>query len=229
MVSPRVEIRPEYSAQRRSQQPNPAVIRVFDALSSIRGNKGLFGSVADLGCGKLRHFKLLSNMANTLFLVDTKHQIGATHVDGGVRYTIPEVAERARRYGRKVYALTFEEFIDSKYPIDIAFCIAVFDVVLRKTRKTITRVTSRKLSPKGYFVIIVPRNDSSILRRCLTENIYLDGHVFSHHGIKTFFSNFRDYSSIILDCKAEGLTLIADLSSYRQVCLIFSPTSTKNK
>src|SRR5436309_6397022 len=97
----KITIRPEYSAQRRSQLPNPSLRSALAAVASIRKPATNLGKVADLGCGKLRHYRLLVTNSDSLLLVDTPAQISATHVDNGSTYTISQVAERARRKGCK--------------------------------------------------------------------------------------------------------------------------------
>jgi hypothetical protein len=210
----------EYSAQRRSHPPNPVVKNALAVLQDLTQRRNL-GVVADVGCGKLRHYVTLRRVAKKLLLVDTDKQLKATHHDSGAAYSIPAVAQSARRRGLEVFALTIEEFSCIKIAVDIAFAIAVFDVVLRKTRQEIAMIVADKLRDGGYFAVIVPRNDSTITSRCVGKNRYRDGHVFSHHGLQTFFCNFRRYDSVIKDCKKAGLRLVRDLSIYRQVCLIF--------
>lgn len=189
-------------------------------LSELRGSRDL-GTVADIGCGKLRHYKILCRSAKALFLVDTERQMAATHRDGTISYTIPDVAAVARKRGRRVYALTVREFCDRRRCLDVAFCVAVFDVVVREQRQQITMCVSDKLRDGGHFVVVIPRNDSTITRRCGKENEHKDGHVFSHHGLQTFFCNFSRYEPVIKDCEKVNLELVRDLSSYRQVCLVF--------
>jgi len=79
----------------------------------------------------------------------------------------------------------------------------------------------RNLRDNGLYVVILPRNDSSIIRRCTESNRYQDGHVFSHHGVATFYVNFDDQSVLIRLLQRLGFRLLHDLSNYRQVCLIF--------
>lgn len=219
MSRKRIQIRPEYSAQRRSHPRNPALKIALELLWSVRGNAKL-GKVADLGCGKLRHYGMLSTVSDTLFLIDTERQITSTHTDKGKIYTVENVAKEARQKGKKVYSLSYEKFIESNCLLDVIFCIAVFDVVPRNIRRILINAAASKLLSGGHFVIIIPRNDSSILKRCSKENKYLDGHVFCHHGIYTYFHNFRNYESILKGCNRVCLRLVADLSNYRQVCLI---------
>jgi SAM-dependent methyltransferase len=210
----------EYSAQRRSHPPSPALPKAIAFLRSD-GSDGPLGTVADVGCGKLRHYRVLKDLATTLLLVDTERQMSREHSDGGTVYSIPRVAQAARKQGESVHALTFEELKASKRKIDVAFCIAVFDVVTRTVRKEISAVVSERLRDGGYFVIIVPRNDSTITDRFSSANRYQDGHVFAHHGAQTFFCNFKTVATITGDCQKVGLVLQRDLSVYRQGCLIF--------
>jgi hypothetical protein len=102
----------------------------------------------------------------------------------------------------------------------LVVCVAVLDVVLPHVRQALIRASARNLAPTGMCVIIVPRNDSTVLRRCGRDNVYSDGHIFSHHGINTFFHNFREHAPIVRACSKVGLRLLEDASCYRQVCLI---------
>ncbi len=112
------------------------------------------------------------------------------------------------------------EFAASSLSLDLFVCVAAIDVVLPRTRSEMIRSAARNLGESGLRIVIAPRNDSTILRRCNRDNAYYDGHVFHHHGIYTFYRNFRDHSPIVKICKNAGLELKKDLSSYRQVCLV---------
>ena len=177
--------------------------------------------MADLGCGKLRHYTLLLSRAQELFLVDTPEQLSATHFDGGEEYTILDVAKCARRKGRVVHATSFNDFASGNLGLDLIVCVAVLDVVLPRVRTELIKSAAANLGPLGYCAIIAPRNDSTILKRCGEANAYSDGHIFSHHGVQTFFHNFRNHTPIIRACGDAGLRLLKDLSCYRQVCLVF--------
>lgn len=214
-------IRPEFSAQRRSHPPNPALELAVHSVREVRPGTDGWGRVADLGCGKLRHFDIIAPHSAELFLVDTEEQLSTTHIDAGVEYSVRQVAAGARKHGRKVHALTVSEFATAELSLDLILCVAVLDVVPAVTRSQILKSAARNLKKSGMLIIIAPRNDTTILDRCTPENAYRDGHVFFHHGIYTFFRNFRDHSSIINTAKRLGLTLVRDLSRYRQVCLIF--------
>jgi hypothetical protein len=174
-----------------------------------------------LGCGKLRHYELLLSYSEELYLVDTQEQLSATHFDAGHEYCVRDVAQAARENGRKVYTLPAVEFAASKLGLDLVVCVATLDVVLPRTRFLMINSASRNLRRAGLFIVVAPRNDSTILRRFRPDNAYHDGHVFHHHGVYTFFHNFRDHSPIVKTCRKAGLELKKDLSSYRQVCLVF--------
>jgi hypothetical protein len=165
---------------------------------------------------------VLAGVADELVLVDTKKQLEKRKTDRGASFTIAEAAETAAGEARlPITVLDSEDFAGRKMGLDVVFCIAVFDVVVREVRRGLTQAAYRNLDVSGHFVVIIPRNDSSILRRCTKENSYKDGHVFAHHGVETFFRNFRSTRTIESDCYAAGLTTVADLSRYRQCCLIF--------
>lgn len=216
----KVDIHPEYSAQAKSHPPNPALQTALEVVARRSGDVGKFGSVADLGCGKLRHYRQLAACSDQLFLVDTPEQLSAKHFDKGFEYTILGVAERAMTQGRTVHAIAFNDFATTDLRLDLVVCVAVLDVVLPHVRLALIRAAARNLAPTGKCVIIVPRNDSTILRRCGSDNAYSDGHVFSHHGVHTFFHNYRAHAPIVRTCGKAGLYLLQDVSCYRQVCLI---------
>lgn len=217
----KLEIKPELSAQRMSHPPNPALKKATAAVNRLRGNGIIAGKVADLGCGKLRHFKQLSALSSELYLVDKETQLTNPHVNGKLHYTVRQFASTKRKFPHRVHAMSSSEFARSRLHLDVIFCIAVVDVVLQEERRLLYCLAERNLRSGGYFVLIAPRNDSSILSRCSKANRYRDGHVFHHHGAATFYKNFRSIFSLVRDCASTGLTLVADLSRYRQVSLIF--------
>lgn len=218
MAKVRPTISSEFSAQRRSHAPNPGLVGVLRS----RGDKTL-GVVADVGCGKLRHYSLLQPRSRKLFLVDTASQLDKAHTDAGVTYTVRAFAATERAKGRRVAAVDTSEFGRASLRLDTAFCVAVFDVVTRRVRKEILLSVARNLKRTGEFWLITPRNDTSILRRCSLDNQYEDGHTFAHHGLTTFFRNFADVTSILRDAEEAGLELCDDHSRYRQSVLLFRP------
>lgn len=217
----RRQINPEYSAQRRSAPPNPAVSRAIDALRSRANGKLPRLRVADQGCGQLRHFKLLASISKELVLVDTSLQLRRPHKDGSQLFTVEEYAKQASTALLKVRTLPAERFATSNLRLDAVFCIAVWDVVLPPTRQEMLDGAVRNLKRGGHLVLVIPRNDTSILSRCTPENEYYGGHRFSHHGVHTFYSNFKDLTPVIRSCSKAGLSLVVDLSKHKQVCLVF--------
>jgi hypothetical protein len=139
------------------------------------------------------------------------------------------VVKAASGQGEKVHALSSVEFAVSNLRLDLVVCAAVLDVVVPRTRVEVIRSATRNLAGSGLLIVIVPRNDSTILRRCSSKNAYCDGHVFPHHGVHTFYHNFRDHSPIVKICIDAGLGLEKDLSSYRQICLILSVSKAKKR
>ena len=128
--APKYDIRSEFSAQRMSHTPNPAVSWAIAKLLP-EGNLGPNLRIADQGCGKLRHFRTLSPIARELILVDTEDQLSRTYRDGDREYTVKQFAQSVSNRRRRVVVMTSDEFSCSQLHLDIVFCIAVFDVVLR--------------------------------------------------------------------------------------------------
>ncbi len=211
---------PELSAQRMSQAPNPAVAWALGALRR-RGELTRRRRVVDLGCGKLRHLRVLEPISSRLYLIDTERQLSAAHTDGDRTYTIRQLAEARSNGGHSITALSNKEFAASRLKVDLIFCIAVLDVVTRDARVELVRTARKRLGAGGTFIVVVPRNDTSILDRCNRRNAYQDGHVFAHHGHMTFYRNFRSTSSLRRLCSSMGFMLLEDLSRFRQVCLLF--------
>jgi SAM-dependent methyltransferase len=205
--------------------PNPALKLALKAVAARNGGALNGLRIADQGCGKLRHYRALAPLARELYLVDTDKQLTTPHVDRQRTFTIEEFAakEREKRF-LEVQVLRDREFERSALGLDCVFSIAVFDVVPPDVRLSVIAAARRNLKRGGWFVVIIPRNDSSILARCTQENQHRDGHLFSHHGIQTFYRNFRDTDSVVKWCQARGLQLIEDLSLYRQACILFAKT-----
>lgn len=193
-------------------------------LDELRNGLGALAGlrVADHGCGQLRHYKVLRRISRELYLVDTEAQLTRCHQDGDQEFRIVDVAASGSRGdGRKVVAMNTTAFEESRLGLDLVVSVAVMDVVLPKDRRRIAKAIGRNLKPGGVCLLIVPRNDSSILARCTNKNRYYDGYVFEHHGIETFYHNHESTSGLIALFERCGLRLINDLSRYRQVCLCF--------
>ncbi|MBN1885305.1 MAG: methyltransferase domain-containing protein [Candidatus Krumholzibacteriota bacterium] len=213
------EIRSDYSAQRINAQPNPMFIKLLSRMSDYSPE---CARVVDLGCGKLRHLVHLRECYRDITLVDTAHQLSATHKLGSATSTIPMFVDGLRkRKGEKLSVIEFGAFAKAKsLRVHAVFCVAVFDVVPPGTRRALLDATHRHLGPDGLFVLVVPRNDSSILRRCTHDNEFKDGHVFAHHGVHTFYRNFGDSSALAKWIMRRDFDLVDDLSNYRQIGLV---------
>jgi len=214
------QIRPEYSAQGTNTLPNPMLIQAIRAVKEL---SPLICHVADQGCGRLRHLRQLLKAFKRITLVDTPLQLGRRmRIDGTIQ-TIPEYIWGLSRSERKrICIMATTEFEAAELKLDAVFSICTFDVVPKSTRAEMARAAHRNLKEKGIYVVIVPRNDASITHRCTDDNRYQDGHIFLHHGIATFYVNFRDHVPLIRFLERLGFRLLYDMSNYRQVCLILA-------
>jgi SAM-dependent methyltransferase len=211
---------PEHSAQANRAPPNPCVAHGVAALRQITAKKRL--RIADQGCGKLRHLSLLARASRELVLVETPDQLDSTHIENGRPLRIRDLVrvESARR-GIRMRVLAAPIFDRTKLGLDAVFNVAVLDVVPRVTREAILAAAYRNLRRDGYLVLIVPRNDATILRRCHAGNRWRDGHRFAQKSFDTFYSNFRDGRGLTKWVEARGFHLFSDHSIYRQFFAIF--------
>lgn len=223
MAKSKIEISPEYSAQGRSHPPNSAFCCALEFVEKAFERPRNTWRVADLGCGKLRHYQLLAR-SRELYLVDTEKQLSTKHTDGENEYTALGVAAKARKTGRFVKAMAANDFAAARLSLDLIVCVAVLDVVLPDVRRALIQIASRNIHYGGFCILVMPRNDSTILSRCRQANRYMDGHIFAHHGTHTFFHNFRTYESALRICRREKLDVFRDMTVYRQVCLVLKKT-----
>lgn len=221
------ELRTELSAQRIDAQPNPALRR---ALSWLSNRPGSWEVAVDQGCGKLRHLELLSQAFRRVVLVDTERQLDSTHKLGDRRASIREyVTDIQAVLPARVDTVSASAFSRMTCNADVVFAVATFDVVPPTTRTEMIHSAERNLKPFGLYVVIAPRNDASILRRCSDENRYEDGHIFAHHGAYTFFRNFHNEEDISSAVTAHRFDLVENLSRYRQACMVFSRTGSNHE
>jgi len=219
----RIEINSAYSAQPSIATPNPFVEIAIkycleNGLISRDSNKT---RIADQGCGNLRHLTILCRYFDTIYLVDKEYQLNRLKRLFGLDGTnVKDYISSLKMSGKKFTVLSDSVFDSSNLNLDIVFNICVFDVEVPKTRKAMTTAAYKNLKKGGFYVVIIPRNDQSILVRCTTKNRYLDGHIFQHHRITSFYKNYRDTRSMIYTLAKHGFVLETDLSVYRQVCLI---------
>jgi len=221
MVPKKIKIYPEYSAQPSIAKPNPLLeVSIQYILSNRNPQKIKLLKIVDYGCGKLRHLHVFFKYFNTIYLVDTEIQLSRVQRLFGEKTSVTHYIDNLRT-SKKMRVFNNHEFESLTLAVDIVFSIAVFDVVLPHVRRRMIKASYKNLKKGGYFVVIIPRNDSSILKRCSENNKYADGHIFHHHGIVTFFKNFSETKHLINKITKIGFVLSKDLSRYRNVCLIF--------
>ena len=178
-------------------------------------------TVADQGCGRLRHLPVLQEHFNTIYLVDTEFQLGRRQtLFGQERSTIREYVDTLSSPDGSLSVLSDTEFACSALGLDLVFNTCVFDVETPAQRSAMALAAHRNLRDQGIYVLIVPRNDHSILRRCHDDNRYLDGHIFHHHGVSTFYKNFRNTGPLLQLLTDRGFSVKSDLSVHRQICLL---------
>jgi hypothetical protein len=217
-------VRSSYSAQPSTAKANPFVERsiAYVAEQNLLNAKFHSATVADQGCGKLRHLPVLEKHYRRILFVDTADQFARRQkIFESDNTTIAEYAKGLKHGRTRVEILTAEEFEKSNLRLDLILNACVLDVEIPSARKRILRTASQNLKVGGLLLLIVPRNDQTILVRCSNRNKAFDGHAFEHHGIVTFYKNFKDASELIRAGHEAGLDLVADLSVYRQACLIF--------
>lgn len=216
-----IEIKTEYSTQPFGQKPNPMVEKSIRYLAEKNGYCE-DSKIADQGCGALRHLRELMKYYNYIYMVDTELQINRSREIEGKKTTIKEYINGLKIPNKTFELMSNKEFLRANLGLDAIFNLCTFDVVLPETRKEMLKAAEKNLRKGGCFVLIVPRNDSSILCRCKKENMYADGHYFKNRGAYTFYTNFRDHNGLINMASEYNLELIEDISIYRHVCLVFT-------
>lgn len=175
---------------------------------------------ADQGCGKLRHSLLLLKRFGRIVLVDTEQQLNKRQrIWASPEISIREYVARPKLRDR-ITVVSSEVFEKSRLDLNVLFNICVLDVEVPSLRQRIIKAAFRNLCHNGIMVLIVPRNDQTITVRCTKKNRFLDGHFFRHHGIATFYKNFAKTSELVQLVEKTGFFVLADLSTYRQACLI---------
>jgi len=217
---------PENSAQGTNTKPNPFVRFTLELLTK-KGAHNLRKKpkIVDLGCGKLRHLKILTAFTNNIILVDTNHQINRVQKFEGTLSTMKDYVKKTYTTQR-IRILGIDEFEDRNENADIIYSVAVMDAVLKKSRVQIVNSACSNLRHMGFFVVIVPRNDSSILEHCKIENKFEDGYFIRNRGQKkyTFYANFRDHLPLLHIIQSKCFKLIHDNSTFRHICWIFQKT-----
>lgn len=218
-----IKINSAYSAQPSIARPNPFLRIAINYILESR----LFDEdpnklrIADQGCGKLRNLTTLCQYFDTIYLIDTEFQLNRLQrlfgLDG---ISIKEYVDSLRMDRKKFTVLSNLNFDLLDLKLDLVFNVCVFDVEVPETRKAMATAAYKNLKNGGLYVVIIPRNDQSILFRCTMKNKYLDGHVFRHHKAVTFYKNYSDSKPLIQGLTKLGFIVEADLSVYRQICLI---------
>lgn len=67
------------------------------------------------------------------------------------------------------------EFLASELDLNAVFNICTFDVVMSETRIEMLEAARQNMKEGGNFILIIPRNDSSIICRCKDDNKLLQG------------------------------------------------------
>jgi hypothetical protein len=217
-----VRVRSEYSAQPLIARPNPALLTGLNYLKTHTHLGSSWGrlSVVDQGCGKLRHLKILRGLSGKLTLVDTHFQITRSQRLFNQETTILDYITHLRS-GPHVTVMCDSDFESASIRAHLVVSVAVFDVVTPLIRKRLTKSAARNLRSRGYYLLVIPRNDQSITKRCCEKNRYADGFVFVRTGgLQTFYSNFNETSVLVRRLRRYGFELIENLSNRRQVCLI---------
>jgi len=216
-----IEIKPEYSTQPFGQKPNPMVERAIKYLIE-KTDCNEDTRIMDQGCGALRHLRIFMEYFSEIYLVDTEYQMNRMREIEGKSTTIKEYINNLDVNDKKIRLISNEEFLTANLELGAIFNICTFDVTLPETRKEMLEVAKKNLRKDGYFILIIPRNDSSILCRCKTDNNYSDGYYFKNHGAYTFYTNFREAKGLVEFAANLSLEVVDDLSIYRQICLLFT-------
>ena len=216
----KVNITPEYSAQRRLHPQNPFMPIAFSFLERFLGSSN-FGNVCDLGCGKLRHLSELQKRATALTLVDTEFQLSRPQREGDNIGTIRDfILELQKRGRQQITLLNSKEFSKAALNLDVIFLVNVTDVVPARTHLSIIRSAVQNLKLGGLIVIIFPRNDTSIMKRFTTANKFQDGHYFTHGKVTTFIRNITNLDPLTKQLKSTGLKLLHEHVRFRQVMIV---------
>lgn len=199
-------------------KPGPIIGRLLEELVEIDRCQ----SVVDLGCGQLRHLEMLLETFQRIMLVDTPRQLSRRLRFNEKTCTIKEyVSSLPVKLRRRIDIVDSDCFAASRFNADVVLTVNTMDVVPTKVRDNMCAAAIKNLRRRGLFGVIVPRNDTTITSRCSDENRFLDGHVFEHHGVMTFFRNFRDHQPLVSRIERLGTQVISDTSVYRHVCVLF--------
>jgi SAM-dependent methyltransferase len=217
-----------FSAQGSRARPNPLVLASLSEVQLLLGDR--IPTIVDQGCGRLRHLELLQGLTRRLVLVDTPGQLRKPQSLFGVGgRRISQLSTWWTTETRTdIDVLTNRDFQRSHLDAACILSVCVYNVVTPQNRVELAQSAARNLRSDGIYVVIVPRNDHSIIRRQWRGIRVADGHVFRKPGVTTFFANFRDHSPLIDLIESYGLSLVRDASNYRNVWLFFRRASSSS-
>lgn len=174
----------------------------------------------------MRHLAMLAMSFGRVCAVDTRLQLNRRQRLYGSGGRIREVGRILREGWAPVRTLSAEAFDRSRLSADAILSVCVYQAVPPWTRGRLAAAAFRNLRPGGTYVVIVPRNDSTVLRRCGPSNAAEDGYVFARHGALTFFRNFRSVDPLKQLLSDAGFRLVHDGSRYRHIWLVVERPST---
>jgi SAM-dependent methyltransferase len=224
-----INVFPEYSTQPKAQLPNPALIKAIRYMKEEL-NLGLTSRIADQGCGALRHLGILAASFSCILLVETQKQLLIKRNFDGHKSTLRDYVTSLKIPNIQLTLLNSNEFELSSLQLDTIFNICTFDVVLPESRIQMLKSAYRNLKNGGYLLIIIPRNDTSILYRCKEDNKFLDGYIFKRDNCDyyTFYTNYRHSEDIIKLASNFGFSIYKDLSTFKQICMIYKKNRVFN-
>jgi SAM-dependent methyltransferase len=211
-----VVVNSEDSAQGSTARPNSLVAPSLDLVKRHLGGLPLDLRVADQGCGRLRHLRAIAAEFDHLWLVDQAVQLDRNQVLYAKRQSIRSFVAGL---GDGVAALSDVQFRVARLNLDAIFSFCVYDVVTASVRKQLAVDAAANLREGGLYVLVIPRNDQTLLKRCSDKNAYEDGHLSARNGSVTFYANFRDSTQVAQSLSGCGFRLVEDRSIYRYVWL----------
>jgi hypothetical protein len=225
MDAKKIEIRPELSAQGIRKKPNPLLLKLIPYLKK----EGIIPKgkikLVDQGCGQLRHTSILKNFADPLIAVDTNRQIETEHDFYGKKYKIGEFVKK-KWPTDNIEVLTATQFASQKKNAALIISVNVIDVLPKGERKKLFSAAYDNLRNDGYYLVIIPRNDTWTLRICTPRNKFEDGYIFMHSKGYTFYKNW-EVEDIAKELRYEGFGVVKDISQYKYICLLLQKAKSK--
>ena len=210
-------IKTELSALGIKTKKNPMVEKVIIFLKEKEKTiRKLL--VVEQGCGQLRNTKYFIKIFNKIIIVDTEEQLTKPHILYDEKMSIREFVKK-RWENHNIKIISSEKFKNTKFNADVVFSINVLDVTPPKIRKEILNSARKNLKKDGFFIAIVPRNDTWTLNRCKNAGSFTDGYILKNHNYHTFYRNWDDKHLKQL-LRRSGFYEYENMSKYRQACFI---------